>query len=154
MNKTQLSKKDIKNINQLIEEDYSLKDFLDKKSNIFIMKTEYNVLFVNHEPLFFFYNKKPVPTLKLLMKNNFLKKITIDLPAVKFIVGGADVMRPGITVIEQGIKKAEIISVVDEIHHKPLAVGISRYSSKELETMTSGNVIKNLHHVGDNIWNI
>ena len=34
--------------------------------------------------------------------------------AVKFIVGGADVMRPGITEISEGIEKNEIILVVDE----------------------------------------
>ena len=47
-----------------------------------------------------------------------------------------------------------IISVVDENHGKPLAVGIALFAGEEIRNMASGKVIKNLHYVGDKIWTV
>ena len=107
---------------------------------------------VNGEISFFFLNQKPIPTLKLILKNNFLPKIVIDMPAVKFIANGADVMRPGIKEIDNFNKDA-IVVIVDETHQKPLAIGQAQHDSEEMKSLESGKVIKNLHHVGDKIWN-
>ena len=74
------------------------------------------------------------------------------MPAVKFIANGADVMRPGIKEFDN-FKKNQIIIIVDETHQKPLAIGEALVSSEEMKSLDSGKVIKNLHHVGDKIWN-
>ena len=102
--------------------------------------------------MFFYYEKEIIPTLKFLLQHDALKKITVDMGAVKFIVKGADIMRPGITKIDENIQKNEIIVVVDETHNKPLAVGRVLFNSEELNSMNSGNVIKNIHYVGDETW--
>ena len=72
--------------------------------------------------------------------------------AVKFVVNGADVMRPGIVEIEEGIAKDEFVAVIDKNNKKPLAVGIALFSSEEMKGMNSGKVIKNIHYVGDELW--
>ena len=72
--------------------------------------------------------------------------------AVKFIVNGADIMRPGIVEIEAGILKDELVSIIDKNNQKTLAVGIALFSSAEMKGMSLGKVIKNIHYVGDELW--
>ena len=72
--------------------------------------------------------------------------------AIKFVINGADIMRPGITEIEEGIAKDELVVIIDERNKKPLVVGIALYDSAEMKKITSGKVVKNIHYVGDEIW--
>ena len=74
--------------------------------------------------------------------------------AVKFVINGADIMRPGITEIEDGINENDFIVIVDVNNQKSLAVGIALLNSEEMRSSTSGKVIKNIHYVGDEIWKI
>ncbi|HLD80123.1 MAG TPA: RNA-binding protein [Candidatus Nanoarchaeia archaeon] len=146
MKRIQLRSKDIsKEIEQ-----YDI--VISKKDQAELVEDKYKIILINKKPAFFYYEGKPVPTLKFLQENNVLKKITVDMGAVKFVVNGADVMRPGIVEIEAGIAKDEFVTVIDKNNHKPLAVGIALYSSAEMQAMTSGKVIKNIHYVGDELW--
>ena len=74
------------------------------------------------------------------------------MPAIPFIIKGADIMRPGIKELDE-FEKNEIIVIVDETHQKPLAIGISMFSRSEIKEMDKGKVIKNIHYVGDVTWN-
>ena len=148
--RTQLSKKDIKNVNSVLSERYGLEQFVNKKDDVYI---EDDILYINKEPCFFYLDDKLVPTLKLLLKDNFLKKVVIDMPAVKFIVDGADVMRPGITEIDDGIDRGDVVAIVDENNRKPVAVGVASTDSEGLRSAENGKVIKNIHYVGDEYWN-
>ena len=126
-----------------------------KKDQAVIVKDEkHKLILVNKEPGFFYYQDKIVPTLKNLQKNSLLKKITVDMGAVKFVINGADIMRPGITEIEDGINENDFIVIVDVNNQKSLAVGIALLNSEEMRSSTSGKVIKNIHYVGDEIWKI
>lgn len=145
----QLSKKDIKHINSRLKDSFGLDNFVNKKDDVYL---EDDIIFVNKEPVFFYLDTILVPTLKLILKDNFLKKVVIDMPAVKFIANGADVMRPGIKNVDDGISKEDVVAIVDENNEKPIALGISMKSTEELRESESGKVIKNVHHVGDKIW--
>jgi PUA domain protein len=46
------------------------------------------------------------------------------------------------------------VVVVDERHQKPLAVGIALYDSETLRNLKHGKTIKNIHWVGDDLWQI
>ncbi len=128
-----------------------------KKYNIILSKKDNaaidgKALFINSEPLFFYYEAQLYPSLKYLLKNQILKKATVDMGAVKFVINGADIMRPGITAIDESIEKDEAVIIIDLNNKKPLAVGIALFSGKEIQNMNSGKVIKNIHYVGDEIW--
>ncbi len=110
------------------------------------------IVYINNEPCFFYYELQLYPTLKYVMKNPILKKITVDMGAVKFVINGADIMRPGIVAIDENIEKNEAVIIIDQNNKKPLAVGIALLSSKEMQEVSSGKVIKNIHYVGDEIW--
>jgi PUA-domain protein len=133
----------LEQIKDLFGLEFSKKDKIDRDEDIIL---------INNESAFFYYGSKLIPSLKLILKNNFLKKITVDMGAIKFVVSGADVMRPGITNIEEGIQKEEIVSIIDINHSKPLAIGITLFSGDDMKSMSSGKVIKNLHWVGDKVW--
>lgn len=143
----QLSKSEIKNLNEQIQRygfEINKKDRVEKNDEIII---------INNEPCFFYYEEKPIPTLKLDMRKNLLKKITVDMGAIKFVTNGADIMRPGIVNIEDGIEKDDIITIIDINNKKQLSVGKALLNSQEMKNETKGRVIQNLHYVGDNIWN-
>ncbi len=110
------------------------------------------ILFINNEPCFFYHEQKLFPTLTTLQKHLLLKKITVDMGAVRFVVNGADIMRPGIVDIEEGIFKNEAVMVIDEKNKKPIAVGYTLFTGEEIRAQTTGKVIKTLHYVGDEIW--
>lgn len=83
-----------------------------------------------------------------------LKKITIDVGAVPFLVKGADMMRPGIVKIDTSIKKNEIISIVDEIKGLIIGVGIAMHNYEEMQNMNSGKMILTLHYFKDDFYTI
>ena len=78
-------------------------------------------------------------------------KVVVDMGAVKFVCNGATVMRPGIKKYSD-FDKDQIICIVEESRNKFLAVGRALVSSKELETMAKGEVVKNLHYISDEFW--
>lgn len=110
-----------------------------------------DIIFSQKMPFYYRKNEHIIPTLHLLLKDNFIPTIAVDMGAVKFVVGGADIMRPGIVEIAE-FNKETIVAVVDEKHHKPLCVGFALFSSSEIKLMKTGKVIKNIHYVGDEIW--
>lgn len=79
--------------------------------------------------------------------------VMVDMGAVKFMCKGANVMRPGIKKYSE-FNKGDIVCVVEESHHKFLAIGKTLVSSQELESMEKGEVMKNLHYISDKYWEI
>ena len=110
------------------------------------------ILLINGKASFFYYKTQLIPILKLLLQKNTLKTITVDMGAVKFVCKGADIMRPGITECED-FPAGEVVAIIDENHHKSSGVGEALLSSEELIATDKGKVVKNLHYVGDEIWN-
>ncbi len=146
MKRTQISHKDIEHQLQEYKIEITKKDHLEL--------IDEKVLLINHIPTYFIYEGKYIPTLKYLLDHFILKRITVDMGAVKFIASGADIMRPGIVEIESEIKKDEAIVIIDVNNKKPLAVGIALFSSAEMQEMKTGKVIKNIHYVSDEVWKI
>ena len=106
---------------------------LSKKDQVELLEDEkLKLILINKEPSFFYYQGREVPTLKYLQSHDLLKKITVDMGAVKFVVNGADVMRPGITEIEE-IPKDDFIVVIDENNKKPLSVGVALFGAEEMK---------------------
>lgn len=137
-----ISKKDIKKINA----ESNLE--LNPKSNAKIIDDKY--LYVDSTVIAFKYNDKFIPSLKSESVNS-LPKVTIDMNAIPFMIKGADLMRPGITKLET-FQKGDIVLVIDENYSKGICLAESMYESEELSKMEKGKVMKNIHYVGDEIW--
>ncbi len=146
----QLGKRDIKELNSKLS---SLGAEIPKKANVAF---EDNFIFIDKELCFFRFRDHVLPSLRKVYSSDSIqktmKKVTCDMGAVKFVVKGADLMRPGIVSFDRDIAKGEPVLVVDESHFKPIAVGISLFSTSEYSENDAGKAVKILHYVGDAIW--
>ena len=102
------------------------------------------------EALLFRLSGKIFPMLKSLNRIP-LKRVVVDMGAVPHVANGADVMAPGVVSADGEVTPGEGVAVVDERHGKPIAVGQALVPGVEMQG-PRGEVIKNLHHVGDEIW--
>lgn len=90
----------------------------------------------------------------LLTQEDVLRRfpsVTVDMGAVKFMCGGANVMRPGIKEHTE-FRKGGIVCVVEESRRRFLAVGKAAVSSVEADAMERGEVVRNMHYVSDRFW--
>ncbi len=113
---------------------------------------EYLVYYVNGKPALWRVGEDLVPVLCGQPLNG--PAVVVDEGAVKFIVKGADVMRPGIVAFEGDFKKGDIILVKSVKLDFPIAVGRALYDKEEMEKMERGKVVKNLHHLGDTLFSL
>ena len=151
----QLNKAEIAEVNKQIETQLGIKDFFEKKEAVAQTEKEGKTFYLKDKlPIFFAVDNLIIPTLKTLLQKQFLKTITVDMGAIPFVTKGADVMRPGIVKISENVKKNELVCVVDEKHGKTLAVCQALFSTEEMQQMQKGKVLKNLHYVGDEVWEI
>jgi PUA-domain protein len=149
-----LGNKETRELNSQIEKLYHLPNLIDKKNKVII---DNNILDIDNEKAFFFVDNLPIPTLKKILNDNTIynrmKKVTVDMGAIKFVTSGADIMRPGIIEFDEDINKEDIVLIIDQSHKKPLAIGKMIFSGEESKQMKTGKVVKNLHYVSDEIWN-
>ena len=117
--------------------------FIDDNSKL-IIGTGITILKINDDYLPF------------LNQTEILEKfpnVMVDMGAVKFMCNGANVMRPGIKrYTEFGAN--DVICVIEESQHKFLAVGRAMTDSSDLEGMSKGEIVKNLHYISDKYWEI
>ncbi len=162
MKKIRLSKSDVKELNQTLS-NYSVS--FSKKDVVEVVDD--SLLFVNNKLAFIKGENGYFPFLKFLRENNLkMPKISVDEGAVRFVVKGADIMRPGIVGIEkygeeqgrecgEGHGKEhgkEYVCIVDDKNRQPLAIGLPFLTYEEMVSAKSGKVIKNVHYVGDRLW--
>lgn len=154
MKKVTLSKKDSKNLMKLVKDKFNIDLEINKKDKV--EKIDDSFIVINNIQYFFYFENQLVPTLKLLLQNkNFLdnmKKVVIDMGAVRFLAKGADLMRPGIVSLDD-FDKNEVVAIVDMEHKSPIALGLTLASSEDILKTDSGKVIRTIHYVGDDIWN-
>jgi len=77
--------------------------------------------------------------------------VMVDMGAVKFMCNGANVMRPGIKKYSE-FEKDQIVCVIEESQHKFLAVGKACVPSSEMESLSKGEIVKNMHYISDKFW--
>lgn len=97
------------------------------------------------------------PTLKAFLDidcRTLSHQVTVDMGAVPYVTNGAHVMAPGVVDVDESVEKGDFVVITEEQHGKPLAIGETMYSGKEIMKMEEGRVIKNIHYVGDKMWNL
>ena len=153
-NKHKIRKKDIKKIESEIQKKFSI-NLLNDNEIVEVGEIEgEKYIFFNNKPCFMFYGKNIFFTLfgieKYRPKENF---VTVDMGAVRFVTNGADVMSPGIIDAFNEIKEGDQVWICDEMHHKPLAIGIALTDGITMVKEKKGKSVKLIHYVGDKIWN-
>ena len=117
------------------------------------------------EPIFFQHRDGPIlPTLKFVHKYPKLEftRVTVDKGAIPFVLGGANIMCPGLTneggelppdeEEEPGLDKGDGVVIYAEGKEFPLAVGFMIMSSKDIRKKNKGMGIEVSHFLGDGLW--
>ena len=82
---------------------------------------------------------------------DYFPRVVVDMGAIRFVCNGADVMAPGIVDADE-FEASALVVIRDVTHGKALAVGKAVKSSDEILSDRRGKVVKNLHYVGDKLW--
>jgi PUA domain protein len=153
-----LKSKDIRAFIQQLSAQFSVElsgKIITPKSQVEWIKIDNNeeIYAIDKNPAFWQREGKLIPLLSFLIKQPFpFKCIKVDQGAVKFVSNGADVMRPGITFIDDTIKAGDIITVQDPSHGRVLEIGEAMYNAAEMQAMDKGKVVRAVHTLNDPIW--
>jgi len=134
-----------------------------------------DIIFVDGRPLLMMVDDQPFFTVMGAIELAPQRRlVVVDAGAVRFVVNGADIMKPGIVSADTEIAIGDLVIVVEERHKKPLAIGRALVPGAEMkgggkggkgevgsevnsegksESKSDGKAVKSLHHVGDTIWN-
>lgn len=145
-----LSNKEKKELKEILPPGYEL----GKKDEV---KEDNDMLFVNGEKALIISGKNKKKILKFIphlrtLKDEFYKAVYVDHGAIPFLMKGADMMRPGIQIIDDGFEKDEIILVKDEEHKKTLAVAKALFNSEDMKNQEKGKSVEVIHYMGDELF--
>ena len=80
--------------------------------------------------------------------------VVVDEGAIRFLLNGADVMRPGMKIIPDWGDTGRTVVVKEERKGRAIAVGLSLVKGEDAIKMSKGPCLKNVHHVGDRYWSL
>jgi len=152
-----LRKSEIARIRSMLEEEIGESAALFHSDRVEVVSTSapWSIYLVDRRPLLMAGEDWVFPTLRGIVERPFQERqLVVDMGAVRFMVNGADVMRPGVVEISDDIRVDRPLQVVDERHHKPLAVGIALADAPEIRRQETGKCARTIHHVGDDLWNL
>jgi PUA domain protein len=110
-----------------------------------------DLIFIDSRPMLMIVEDQPFFTvLGAIELSPHKRLVVVDSGAVRFVVNGADVMKPGIVSADPEIAVGDLVVIVEERHNKPLAIGRALVAGTEMKG--EGKAVKSLHHVGDAIW--
>jgi PUA domain protein len=141
-------------LNKASEKLAILRQIAKTKVNVEVIQTEFaEIYLINGKPSLVKAEEHIFPA---LVFNEFLDsspKVVVNMGAIPHVCNGANIMAPGIVRYEGKFREGDFVLVVDEKHGKPLAVGEIIYDNDMAKNVTHGVVVKNVHFVGDRIWN-
>ncbi len=156
MKRYHLSKKEAKKLRAMLTQ---LFGDVEAETYEVVEDREHTLYLVDREPIV--YRDKEgrlVPLLYYLVRHRDLvgklPRVVVDQGAVGPVSRGADVMAPGIVDVRGEFGEGDVVVVVDEKHGMPIAVTVALFSSEQLRGMKRGRVLKNVHHVGDKLWDL
>jgi len=110
------------------------------------------LILIDGKPVILKKSGQLVPTLRFGTALERLARAVVDMGAVPHICNGADVMVKGIRKVDRDFVEGSLVVIVDETYGKPLAIGEALVDSSSIREMEKGKVIRNMHFVGDNVW--
>jgi PUA domain protein len=131
----------------------NIEQLLGTKIRVEVNETEtVEIFFFNGKPLLARSNGDLFPTLLFKELLFILPKLVVDMGAIPYVCKGADVMVPGVISINGQFEINDVVIVVDERHGKTLAIGLALLRSENMKNVKNGKILKNLHYVGDKLW--
>jgi PUA domain protein len=155
MKKWVLSRHDSMDMVGKVEASTGLALGLGKSAQAKCEEPEEGVVFVNLDGFTFVQTGEGyLPFLGSKETLDLFPSATVDEGAIKFMLNGADVMRPGIKSFDQWGDAGRIVVVKEEKKGRAIAIGKATVSSGDATSMTKGVCLKNVHHAGDRYWTL
>ena len=164
-NSHQLSGKDVKKLTRDVKEQFpflstSKEKIIPNKTEVLVSKmTNKTVVYtVAGDPVFFEYEGRLYPTVYTLWRfPKMLRTLYTHSEVSPKIVGGADLMLPGVIVPEEGLGEDFEVGDYSTIsipeNDQPFAVGFMQTDSESIRANgLKGRGIKLLHHYPDALW--
>ena len=149
--------------NQIVEQypllENAIETILPKKS-LLVGKASDNIqlLIVNDEIMFFSTKDGPFyPTLKLLHKYpTMMERMQVDKGAIRFVLGGANIMCPGFTSkggnMPDSLAAECPVAIYAEGKENALAIGLIKMSTEDIRKINKGLAVENVHYLMDGLW--
>ncbi|ADV65573.1 DUF1947 domain-containing protein [Desulfurococcus mucosus] len=110
-------------------------------------------ILVNKAPALMKHGDLWIPCLNYVSRNQLtlsLPSLLVDKGAVQAVLGGADLMVPGIVEARGGFKAGQLVAVVDAEGGRVIALGTALIDSEALKNgVRKGKAVKVLHRLGD-----
>ncbi len=116
------------------------------------------LILVNNEIMFYNQNNGPFfPTLKLLHKYpTMMNRMQADKGAIRFILGGANIMCPGFTSkggnLPTPLAAEQPVAIYAEGKQHALAVGLTKMSTDQIVSVNKGIAVETVHYLMDGLW--
>lgn len=137
---------------------------IPKKKPMSLIKCEdrLSLYTCNGEILFAqFYTDDYIPHLKFIQKfpRDYFKSLQVDKGAIKFILGGSDIMCPGITskggvLPDEDSQIDDFVIVYAEGKESALCIGKLKMTANDIKTLNKGIAVEVVHYLGDGLWNM
>jgi PUA domain protein len=129
---------------------------LPKSSQASCVEPADGVVFVRVEDKFVFVKRGEdlLPFLGSQETLELFPAAKVDEGAIKFMLNGADVMRPGVRSYDEWGEEGRTVVVREDKKGRGIAVGKALVNSGAMAVLSKGPCIKNLHHVGDRFWTL
>ncbi|KAK6539690.1 translation machinery-associated protein 20 [Orbilia ellipsospora] len=166
--KTKIKSSVQRNIRQKICEQFPLlapniDDVLPKKAQLDLIKApdKISLYALDNQVLFFQHHDDAImPHLKVVHKYpQCFPTVQVDRGAIRFILGGAQLMCPGLTSpgaklppAEENIPEGTVVVINAEGKENACMVGVLKMSSEDIKRLNKGNGVENCHYLGDGLW--
>lgn len=85
-----------------------------------------------------------------------MKRLQVDKGAIRFVLGGANIMCPGFTspggAIPEFIDRDQPVAIYAEGKENALAIGCMKMSTEEIKTINKGIGVEMIHYLMDGLW--
>ncbi|MGP8124673.1 MAG: PUA domain-containing protein [Nitrososphaerales archaeon] len=150
-----LSRRDSAEMVRKVESSIGKTLSLPKSAQAECAEPEEGVVFVNLDGLAFVQaGDRFVPFLGSPKVLELFPSAVVDEGAIRYLLNGADVMRPGMKRFDDWGAPGAVVVVKEEKKGRAIAIGLSIASGSEAAAMTKGSCLKNLHHIGDRYWTL
>ncbi|KAF3160566.1 translation machinery-associated protein 20 [Orbilia oligospora] len=166
--KTKIKSSVQRNIRQKICEQFPLlepviDDVLPKKAQLDLIKApeKISLYALDNQVLFFqHHNDAIMPHLRIVHKYpQCFPTVQVDRGAIRFILGGAQLMCPGLTSPgaklpppEGNIPEGAVVAINAEGKEHACMIGVLKMSTEDIKRLNKGNGVENCHYLGDGLW--
>ncbi|CAK9441187.1 uncharacterized protein LODBEIA_P50560 [Lodderomyces beijingensis] len=143
----------------------AIDNLIPKKSQVILIKCEDKIQLYSvnngdgsNDVVLFQHFDDIVPTLKVVHQYpECFPRVQVDRGAIKFVLGGANIMCPGLTskgaaLPDENWDVGTIVAVYAEDKENALALGKLTMSIDDIKSKNKGVGVELLHYLGDGLW--